>query len=151
MSKRSEFYRFGSMDAERAEELERVAQYFIPTRIPAGGAPDAIREQWVGVLLPVREYNIDRKGKKTTVGSNVTNTSDVKLQPSSELVKIELPDAIEALMVTTGCSEAASWWGHHYANLDPVFGTSIAFQRNEGDLYLAEEIDAMFPTDESTD
>jgi hypothetical protein len=149
MTKRAEFYGFGSMDAERAEELKRVAQYFMPTRIPAGGAPDAIREKWVGVLLPVRGYNIDRKGRKTTVGSNVTNTSDVKLQPSSELVRIELPDAIDALMVTTGCNEAARWWAHHYANLDPVFGTSIAFQRNEGDLYPAEEIDAMFPVDES--
>jgi hypothetical protein len=132
------------MGAERAEELEHVAQYFIPTRIPAGGAPDAIREKWVGVMLPVREKNIDREGNKTTVGSDVTDTSYVKLQPSSELVKVELFDAINALMVTADHGEAARWWAHHYANLDPAFGTSIAFQRNEGDLYSAEEIDALF-------
>jgi hypothetical protein len=139
---------FSFEDGESKKEGERVAQYFIPTCVPAGGAPDAVRAKWIGVLLPVREFNVDRDRSAVTIGANVVSTVDVKVQPSRELVRVEVPDAIGALRHTTGCEGAADWWQEWDETKDPMFGSTLMFQRGEGDLYSAQELDGVMSVDE---
>jgi hypothetical protein len=110
------------------EHMGPVVARFTPSTIPDGGAPINIREQWIGVELPVREHLL-------VEAKNTTNYFDML-----RLREIENPngipvfglDALDALR-TAGRTEAADYWDDMRVHL-----ATLVFRGNEGSL---EQVD----------
>jgi hypothetical protein len=130
------------------QEPEKIAQWFFPARTPEGGAPDEIREQWVGVPLPVRESNAtiseDRLVSGFLIGANVNRPGDIKVNDPEDMVSVDLSDAIKALEMA-GREEAAYWWVNWSETKPPYFGNNLMFKADEGDLLTPAEAEKRMP------
>lgn len=128
------------------EESKQISLWFIPDIIPEGGAPEKIKQQWVGVPLPVRKKNIvseDVVGDYV-VGANILDPTDVKLNEPMALVCVETLDAIKALRLADR-RDAAEWWEYWFDNRSFVFGTTLMFQASEGRLLTPTEVEEELP------
>ncbi len=105
---------------ERLDEVKPIVARFTIKSVPAGPAPDDIREQWVDVILPVR--NLDR-----------AKAGEVEISP------------IEATFALRAAAKhgASDWW---YIRLMPTSSNplgyltaSLAFQAANGELTELDE------------
>jgi hypothetical protein len=129
------------------EEPERIALWFVPHTIPYGGAPEAIREQWLGVPLPVRESHVANEADTLmgySVGMNIDNPEDVVVRHPSEAVVVEALDAFKALHLA-GREEAAHWWEEWFETRSYLMGEQLRFQATEGRICTPSEIESEFP------
>ena len=106
---------------EVLDAQEPIVATFTIEDMPSGQAPEDIREQWVSVVLPVR--NLDRAHQSGTV----------------EVAPIEAVYALKAAVK----HEASDWW---YARLMPTFDNPVgilakglAFEVADGELTELEE------------
>jgi hypothetical protein len=60
MQKRNPMPLSPALSANLEQSFGPIVAQFEISRTPAGGAPEAIRQDWIGVRLPVREQNIGR-------------------------------------------------------------------------------------------
>ena len=105
-----------------------VIYWFRPRTIPAGSAPAAVREQWIGVPLPVRRPR-PAEGPEGYLGLDVVDRRIV--HPIADGVAVDAADAIAALRFF-GRDEAASWWEEMLVRRPAT--ESFVFRRHEGDL-----------------
>lgn len=88
------------------------------TRTPAGEAPQSVREEWVGVILPVKELIGRCRGAGVLTGAP---------SPIADGVAVRGVDAIEALKAADRL-DAARWWEENYK------GNELLFEKSEGEL-----------------
>ena len=109
-------------------ERSAVLYWFKPTVTPFGGAPQPIRERWVGVPLPVRMPR-PPEGPESHVGRDVMDPRERRFVADG--VAVLTTDAIAALELF-GRDEAAAWW-RQYLVQRPV-SRALLFRRHEGEL-----------------
>jgi hypothetical protein len=109
-----------------AGELGQIVASFTIQKVPQGGAPDDVKEAWLGVSLPIRSENIpDGKLPNRQVAfDEITEQYNEINSP----VKIYGLDAVMALD-QAGKVEAAEYW----LNTGFVLAT-LVFRANEGEL-----------------
>lgn len=76
---------------------------FILTQTPQGGAPDHIKEQWIGVKLPVREQNLGR------LATRYMDLLSGEFKENDEPIPVAGIEAVRALE-EAGKDEAARFW-----------------------------------------
>jgi hypothetical protein len=106
------------------EQLGQIVGTFTVHTIPHGAAPETIKQQWLGVSLPVRERLLE-----SVLGGTVyldILSSDVKVNPQP--MPVYGFDAVAALR-KAGRVEAADFW----ADQGFEFAT-MQFRCNEGDF-----------------
>lgn len=107
------------------KEYGRVTHLFTITQVPFGFEPEAIRNQWVGVPVPVREHLLSLG---QGLGYSVDFFESHAGQPHPAAVHIVIQDAVVALL-NQGRSEAATYLGSRF---HPRF--VLAFREREGEL-----------------
>ena len=95
-----------------------IIAWFQITAMPAGGAPEAVRAQWIGVPLPVRRPR-PVEGPDAHLARDVADRS-LKVIPDG--VVVEMHDAITMLRLH-GREEAADWWQAQNLRAALVFRT----------------------------
>lgn len=124
------------MERERSHERSnQIYGWFEIERTPTGDAPDEIRQDWVGVLLPLREGYQYPPNQGIDVGG-VVDLDARNLFNSDELVAVDTFDAIIALREADR-DNAAKWWlkWHKERQEDtnsPTSGQKLVFLRDEG-------------------
>jgi len=118
-------------------EEDPIRYYFAVDRLPAGEAPLEVREQWVGLALPVRH---DRyvEGPEPLVGRGVKSFT---ARHHSDGVIVLSPDAIDALS-EAGRSGAAAYWEVHLGRLG---FPALLFNVSEGRLLPVQVARLLFP------
>lgn len=106
---------------------EEIVYWFRVTSTPVGGAPLAVRAQWVGVLLPVRRAR-PVEGPEPHLGLDVV---DRRPRPIADGVAVARDDVVAAL-VHFERPEAAAWWAE-FLHRNPRT-SHLVFRRAEGDL-----------------
>lgn len=104
-----------------------VLAEFTLDQAPQGGAPIEIREQWIGITLPVRERNLARLafGSIKYFDYLTFNTTQ-----NDDPVSIAGIEAVDALVVAERF-EAADFWLPYQAGL-------FTFRGHEGELKSLE-------------
>jgi len=105
-----------------------ILYWFRVTTTPAGGAPEKVRAQWVGTVLPVRRPP-PIEGPDLHVGHDVMNRRVVNLIPDG--VQVERDDALKALRFF-GRHAVAAWWNDLFTTRP--LAHSLVFRRDEGEL-----------------
>ena len=100
-----------------------IAGQFTVTETPSGGAPEEIKEQWVGVSLPVRTAHI---GRAALAPLTSFDSLTCRVVHNDEPVSITGIDAVHAL-AEAGKDAAAKFWDEYQ------LGTLI-FRAHEGTL-----------------
>jgi hypothetical protein len=108
--------------------------WFLVERVPAGEAPEDIRQQWVGLLLPVRhDRPVEAPLPLAGVGVETRTPSQVV-----DAVVVTLADCLAALD-DADRAEAAAYW-----RLKAPVG-ALAFESAEGRLLTPTEVARYFP------
>lgn len=111
----------------RAKRFGRVVGTFSVTDIPEGEAPFQIREEWLGVGLPVRSRLVQEfKGPINTYLNLISGHSTEHFHR----VPIYGADAIEALTLANKL-DAAQYWAENGYSLG-----ILVFRAAEGELHL---------------
>jgi hypothetical protein len=105
--------------------MRRPIQYWFEiTTTPMGGAPVEVREQWVGVVLPIRRPR-PVEGPEPWVGREIGTRQPVAV---ADGVVVEADDAVRSLRLFDR-PDAAGWW-------ETFLGTSrvpaLGFRWGEG-------------------
>ena len=101
--------------------------WFLVTSMPAGGAPENIRKDWEGVVLPVRRPR-PVEGPEPHFGRHVATRQPTFI---SDGVAVATSDALRALRLF-GRREAAAWWEEFLATRPAT--TALVFRTWEGRL-----------------
>lgn len=129
------------------EEKPEIALWFIPNRVPNGGAPDQIREQWVDVPLPVRSNHLldpsDEVGGYG-VGMNIKDPREIVVRTPRESVIVEAGDAFKSLRIA-GRTMAADWWEEWFNERHLLMGKELGFHVSEGQIFTPAEVEAEHP------
>lgn len=89
-----------------AEIYGQVGAQFTITETPAGGAPAAIKEQWIGLTMPVRVANLGRGALEARHAFDVLT---MQMTENDAPVSIAGIDALHALDIATK-HEAVDFW-----------------------------------------
>ena len=108
-----------------------ILYWFRVTQVPAGGAPLAVREQWLGTMLPVRRPR-PVEGPESYLGTDVCDRTIMR--PIADGVSIEPDDALRALRWFER-SDVVAWWSDLLTSRPSI--SSLVFRRHEGDLLPA--------------
>ncbi|MEO6109568.1 MAG: hypothetical protein ABIP50_00975 [Candidatus Saccharimonadales bacterium] len=100
-----------------------VEAAFIITQIPKGGAPEDIKEQWVGVSLPVRAAHLGQTALAPTRNFDYLTQ---QITENDDSVAITGIDAVHAL-AEAGKESAARFW-------DSMQLAKFVFRAHEGTL-----------------
>ncbi len=101
---------------------------FTLTQTPAGAAPDYIKEQWIGIPLPVREHNLGLLALGTISFHDYLSQTEAINDEPVPIAGIEAVNALqEAKML-----DAARFWTPYAAGL-------FTFRAYEGDLAPLKE------------
>jgi hypothetical protein len=129
-------------------ELEEISLWFVPERTPSGSAPKTIRDQWVGVPLPVREgyayYIEENTVGGYLIGASVADPTEVRLSDPMTSVVVSAFDAFKALRLSDR-QEAANWWQDWFGNRSWLLGSTLVFQAGDGKIFTPEEIEKQNP------
>lgn len=106
------------------EQLGAVVAHFTLTRVPEGGAPEDIKEEWLGVPLPVRSKALEAASGTQVYFDRLTGD----LVENPDAIPVQAFDAIVALR-TADRTHAARYW----ASVAPIF-SELVFRGHEGDL-----------------
>jgi hypothetical protein len=120
-----------------------IHHWFEITTTPLGGAPLAMREQWVGVVLPVRRPR-PVEGPEPWAGREIGTGRIVTVDDG---VIVEIGDALRVLELF-GRDEAAAWW-RELGRRQPVPG--LGFRWNEGRWLPTDLVYARHPVLEELD
>ena len=104
-----------------------VLAKFTLSRIPQGGAPDFIKEQWIGVPLPVREQSLAQLAMGAV---QYFDYLSFNTRQNSDPVEVAGVEAVHALEEAERF-EAADFWLPYQAGL-------FAFRGYEGELESLE-------------
>ena len=115
---------------ERARFLGDVIATFTVQQLPQGAAPQTIREQWIGVPLPVREKTLNEAAETPIYTDALTDEQVLNV----EAVPVYGYDAIEALQ-EAGRDDAAEFW-----HLQGFGFAELVFRASEGALQASEGI-----------
>lgn len=111
------------IEAALTEVYGPVKAEFIITQTPKGGAPEDIKEQWVGVSLPVRAAHLGQTALAPTRNFDCLTQQITK---NDDPVAITGIDAVHAL-AEAGKESAARFW-------DSMQMAKFIFQAHEGTL-----------------
>lgn len=123
---------------EHAGGGEGIIYWFLVTSTPVGGAPREVREDWVGVPLPVRRPR-PIEGPEPHVAINVR---DREVTYISDGVAVAPHDAVRVLRLF-GRDAAARWW-ESYLEARPAT-VALAFRTFEGRLLPPSYVRMRFP------
>jgi hypothetical protein len=130
------------VDTARATGAARsegeIVYWFVVTSTPAGGAPDAIRDDWVGVVLPVRRPR-PVEGPEPHVGRHIATRQTTFI---TDGVAVATGDALLSLRLF-GRIEAAVWWETFFATRPTT--TALVFRTWEGRLLPPSYAALRFP------
>ncbi len=70
--------------------------------VPPGQAPLEIREQWVGLVLPIAEDAPERGIEIGVLGGKTENTGGYKVKTETAIIELEKQSP-----------DAANWWRQH--------------------------------------
>ncbi len=105
------------------EKHGEVVANFTITEMPAGGASETIREEWVGITMPVRvAYLGGRAFEAASYFDELTQTEAVSRDPVT-IVGLEAVEALE----DAGKNTAADFW-------QPYKLGEFIFNGHEGEL-----------------
>lgn len=104
-------------------EYGPVAATFTITSVPAGGAPESIKEDWVGVPLPVRAVHLGESALARTTYYDHLTDSEVDNEAPVSIVGY---DAVDALLAANKIEAATYWSGYIHA--------LFTFRAHEGQL-----------------
>lgn len=116
--------------------------WFLVMSTPDGGAPEAIREDWVGVVLPVRRPR-PAEGPEPHVGRHVATRQTSLI---ADGVAVATRDAVRSLRLF-GRGEAAAWWEDYFVTRPAT--TALVFRTWEGRLLPPSYVALRFPELES--
>jgi hypothetical protein len=108
-------------------DREPIVYWFQVTSTPAGGAPEEVREAWVGVLLPVRRPR-PVEGPEAHVARDVR---DRQVKLIKDGVAVAPDDAVKSLRLF-GRADAAQWWETYFVQHTST--VALAFRTVEGRL-----------------
>lgn len=123
----AEFGPSDEVERELDKELGPVIGDFEITTRPAGGAPDDIRDEWIGAKLPFRTYGL--QDRQHALFDEITQT----WKENFEQVAIFGLDAVVALRKLER-DRAADWW----VKSGYAFGM-LVFRGSEGILNISPE------------
>lgn len=109
-------------------EKAEILYWFRIRTTPVGGAPEKVRAQWVGTLLPVRRP-VPVEGPESYVGRDVMDRRVVT--PIADGVAVDPDDALKALRLFDRHAVGA-WWNDLLARRPLT--TGFVFRRCEGEL-----------------
>lgn len=115
-----------------------IVYWFLVSSTPAGGAPEAIRAQWVGVVLPVRRPR-PAEGPEPHVGRHIATRETTLI---SDGVAVATTDAVRSLRLF-GRGEAAAWWEDFFETRPST--TALVFRAWEGRLLPPSYAALRFP------
>ncbi len=121
-----------------------IVYWFLITTTPTGGAPEAVREAWVGIPLPVRRPRAV-EGPEPHVARDVR---DRRVTFITDGVAVEPADAVKALRLF-GRGDAAAWWESHVER-HPMT-VALVFRTSEGRLLPPSYASMRFPELEDFD
>ncbi len=78
------------------ENLPEIQAWFVPRQVPFGDAPENIKEQWVGVPLPLRQIQTE-EAPGVSIGHSLGNLLDVHIVVGG--AQVLASDAIKALHI----------------------------------------------------
>ncbi len=108
-------------------EYGPVQATFNIDKIPEVGAPDAIKEQWLGIPLPVRERNLGELALGATKYHDLLTASEKQNDEPVPIVGLEAVDAL----VTADRLDAVRFWLPHQMGL-------FTFRASEGQLEFSD-------------
>ena len=97
---------FPETEQALSEIYGEVGAHFTITETPAGGAPEAIKEQWVGLTMPVRVANLGRGALEARIAFDVLTMQMIE---NNSPVSVTGIDAIHALE-DADKQDAADFW-----------------------------------------
>ena len=119
------------IQTENMSRFEKpITAWFVPRVIPYGSAPEAIKEGWLDVPLPLR-YDRPVEGADPTIGHSLESMLDVTILEDSASVNSN--DAIKALRIF-GRDEAAEWWEDYFRGAS----AELAFAVEQEDQILPD-------------
>lgn len=107
------------------EEIGTVVAHFTLTHVPEGTAPDEIREQWLGVALPVRDKMLEKSGGEQTHSDRQTGL----MSQNPDTIRVLAFDAIVALRDAQK-TEAARYWARCLLSIE----APLEFRGHQGEL-----------------
>ena len=116
--------------------------WFVIDRMPDGFAPEVIREDWVGVALPVRGDLLSAQVEDLTDQDNSASTlADI------ERVDIKLDDAIQALTLFGRDPSAKFWdmWGFSQTGRVSFYPITLSFSPQDGRIVADHEVRQSLP------
>ncbi len=125
-----------------------IRSWFVIRNQPFGAAPDEIKDQWIGVPLPLR-YDRSQEAPITTMTADVNEVGPIGLYVVPDAIEVRTIDAIKALKLFDR-SEAAKWWDDWSINRHGGY-FSLTFQAREGDLVPPDYLRMLLPGIESFD
>ncbi len=115
------------------DRMPEIQGWFVPRIIPAGRAPESIREQWIGVPLPLR----NEARPRISIGHAVGDVTDIRvIVGGAEVVAF---DAVKLLRIFER-PYAADFWQEEVKPL-----RTLVFRRDEGQFYSPLEILRILP------
>ena len=117
-------------------ELPSIQAWFVNRQVPFGDAPEHIKEQWVGIPLPLRQMR-PSEAPDVHIGHGLRSMADVHI--INDGMAVYTFDAVKALTLF-GRDEAAEFWGRM---LHP--NQTLLFDGSEGQLYPTPVIQRILP------
>lgn len=112
-----------NLNREISKIYGEIAANFTIKQIPEGGAPESIRQEWVGITMPVRTFSL---GSKAMEACSYFDALTFTVIDNPEPVTIVGMEAVEALK-EAGKNSAAEFWL-------PFGLAEFVFRGYEGDL-----------------
>lgn len=101
--------------------------------IPPGEAPEEIRKEWIGVIMPLSELQPTQEELVRSTKGISGDTTPPKKQVQGGFV-VDIVDALEALD-KSGKKKAANWWRRWVEiNFPKMLGGQLVFARSCGEL-----------------
>lgn len=116
--------------------LPEIQGWFVPRTTPYGTAPEHIKEQWVGVPLPLRQLGSDET-PRVSIGHDLGNVLGVHITENP--ANVYGADALKALRIFDR-DEAADFWDAYVYPDD-----TLTFRHKEGQFYPTAEIQRILP------
>lgn len=122
---------------EREPQIPKIQYWFVIRDIPAGGAPEDVKQQWVNIPLPCRRPHAEAPEVHfgTEVGRGFGSVRVIE-----DGVAIEADDAIKALRLF-GRESAATWWETYYGRN----GSALVFRAYEGEIIPPDYAERLLP------
>jgi len=117
-------------------KLPEIQGWFVARNVPFGAAPEYIKEQWIGVPLPLRQMS-PTEAPRVGIGHAIDDILSVHIV--DEAVDVWVFDALKSLDIFER-NEAREFWAKM---LHPNQG--LMFSACEGEVYSTPTIQRILP------